>query len=69
MYVSLSERATAVHALETERIALFEAVAEIELKQQLALHEFQKVMRKQSNAHTVVIRKLIALEGMIERLI
>jgi len=33
MYVSLSERATAVHALETERIALFEAVAEIELKQ------------------------------------
>jgi len=69
MNVTLTDRAQAVCALETARIALFESVADIELQQQLALRSFQKVMREQSNRHTEVIRRLIALEAMIEALL
>jgi len=69
MNVTLTDRAQAVCALEAERIALFESVADIELRQQLALREFQKTMRAQSGRHTEVINKLIALEKTIEALL
>lgn len=69
MYVTLADRARAISALEVERVALFEAVADIELQQQLSLRAFQKSMRVQSDRHMAVIQKLISLEVMIEKLL